>query len=121
MPSLIPRLGARLLFVTTLAAGCPAPAHSAQAAQATAPLANESPATFTPRVDSFDYVKREVMIPMRDGVKLKTRHSDSTGAHRAPILLTRTPYGATDRIDQEQPARICPRSSTAPTSPTTPS
>jgi predicted acyl esterase len=30
------------------------------------------PAKFSPSVDSFDYGKREVMIPMRDGVKLQT-------------------------------------------------
>ena len=35
-------------------------------------LPSETPAAFVPRVDSFDYVKREVMIPMRDGVKLQT-------------------------------------------------
>jgi hypothetical protein len=53
MPSFIPRLGAFLVFATTLTTGCPAPAQSAQAA---APLENETPATFTPRVDTFDYV-----------------------------------------------------------------
>src|SRR5580693_4790953 len=60
-------------------------------------LPSETPATFTPRVDTYDYVKREVMIPMRDGVKLETLILIPRGAHRAPILLTRTPYGATDR------------------------
>src|ERR1700753_1068034 len=34
-------------------------------------LPSETPATFTPRVEGFDYAQREVMIPMRDGVKLK--------------------------------------------------
>ncbi|HEY2462527.1 MAG TPA: CocE/NonD family hydrolase [Steroidobacteraceae bacterium] len=53
------------------------------------------PATFVPRVESFDYIKREEMIPMRDGVKLKTVILIPRGAHRAPILLSRTPYGAT--------------------------
>jgi len=36
--------------------------------------------------------------PMRDGVKLQTLILIPRGAHRAPILLTRTPYGATGRI-----------------------
>src|SRR4030081_2553406 len=31
------------------------------------PLPSEIPAAFVPRADSYDYVKREVMIPMRDG------------------------------------------------------
>ncbi len=35
-------------------------------------LPSETPATFEPVTDSFDYVKRDVMIPMRDGVKLHT-------------------------------------------------
>ena len=44
-----------------------------------------------------DFIKREVMIPMRDGVKLYTVIVVPKGAHDAPILLTRTPYNATDR------------------------
>jgi putative CocE/NonD family hydrolase len=44
-----------------------------------------------------DYVKREVMIPMRDGVKLYTVIVVPKGATNAPILLTRTPYNATNR------------------------
>jgi uncharacterized protein len=61
-------------------------------------LPSESPATFVPRVDTFDYVKREVMIPMRDGVKLQTVIIIPRGAQRAPMLLSRTPYGASARI-----------------------
>ncbi|MGA2777096.1 MAG: CocE/NonD family hydrolase [Steroidobacteraceae bacterium] len=61
-------------------------------------LANEMPEHFTPHVDAFDYEKREAMIPMRDGVKLETVILIPRGARRAPILLTRTPYGATARI-----------------------
>jgi uncharacterized protein len=61
-------------------------------------LRSETPATFVPRVESFDYTQREVMIPMRDGVKLQTVILVPRGAHRAPILLSRTPYGATARI-----------------------
>ena len=49
---------------------------------------------FEPRTDSFDYVRRDVMIPMRDGVKLHTVILVPKGANRAPILLTRTPYSA---------------------------
>ncbi|MGA2420658.1 MAG: CocE/NonD family hydrolase [Candidatus Acidiferrum sp.] len=36
------------------------------------------------------------MIPMRDGVKLHTVILIPKGANRAPILLTRTPYNATE-------------------------
>ena len=62
------------------------------------PLPSEMPATFVPRVESFDYIKREAMIPMRDGVKLQTVILVPRGARRAPILLSRTPYGASSRI-----------------------
>jgi uncharacterized protein len=69
-------------------------------------LPSETPAAFVPRTDSFDYVKREVMIPMRDGVKLQTVILIPRGAHRAPILLTRTPYGATERITKNSSAHL---------------
>jgi putative CocE/NonD family hydrolase len=69
-------------------------------------LPNETPAAFVPRVDSFDYTQREVMIPMRDGVKLKTVILIPRGAHRAPILLTRTPYGAASRAGENASAHL---------------
>src|SRR5258707_2420582 len=69
-------------------------------------LPSETPADFVAHVDSFDYVKREVMIPMRDGVKLQTLILIPRGAHRAPILLTRTPYGATGRITKNRSAHL---------------
>jgi putative CocE/NonD family hydrolase len=58
-------------------------------------LPSETPAKFVPVTSSFDYQKREVMIPMRDGVKLHTVILLPKGAKNAPILLTRTPYSAT--------------------------
>jgi putative CocE/NonD family hydrolase len=75
-------------------------------ATAASTLPSETPAAFVPRTDSFDYVKREVMIPMRDGVKLQTVILIPRGAHRAPILLTRTPYGATERITKNSSAHL---------------
>ena len=57
-------------------------------------LPSEIPAKFKPTNDGFDYSKREVMIPMRDGVKLHTVILIPKGAQQAPILLTRTPYDA---------------------------
>ncbi len=67
-------------------------------ARAADPLPSEIPAQFTPVTASFDYTRREVMIPMRDGVKLFTVILIPKGASRAPILLTRTPYGADSRL-----------------------
>ena len=65
---------------------------------------SETPKQFEPRTDSFDYVRREVMIPMRDGVKLYTVILVPKGAQRAPILLTRTPYSANE-LTSHDPAR----------------
>jgi len=39
---------------------------------ASADLPSETPTTVTPATSSFDYIKRDVMIPMRDGVRLHT-------------------------------------------------
>jgi putative CocE/NonD family hydrolase len=55
---------------------------------------SETPAKFAPVTASYDYVRREVMIPMRDGVKLRTIILVPKGATHAGILLTRTPYDA---------------------------
>ncbi|PYS87394.1 MAG: glutaryl-7-ACA acylase [Acidobacteria bacterium] len=59
-------------------------------------LPSETPQTFTPTNAGFEYTRREVMIPMRDGVKLHTVILVPKGAKNAPILLTRTPYNAND-------------------------
>lgn len=56
--------------------------------------AGDIPRTFTLVRDGFDYVKREVMIPMRDGVKLHTVIVVPRGATHAPMMLDRTPYSA---------------------------
>jgi uncharacterized protein len=69
-------------------------------------LPSETPVTFVPKVDSFDYSKREVMIAMRDGVKLQTVILVPRGAYRAPILLSRTPYGASSRIARNASAHL---------------
>jgi uncharacterized protein len=69
-------------------------------------LPSETPPVFVPHTDSFDYVERDVMIPMRDGLKLRTLILIPRGARRAPILLTRTPYGAKDRMTNYNSAHL---------------
>ncbi|MES2016140.1 MAG: CocE/NonD family hydrolase [Pseudomonadota bacterium] len=59
-------------------------------------LPSETPATFVAPTDSFNYVKRSVMVPMRDGVKLNTVIIVPRGAKGSAILLTRTPYSAAE-------------------------
>ena len=55
---------------------------------------SEMPDHFQPVTTTWDYERREVMIPMRDGVKLHTVILVPKGAKNAPILFTRTPYDA---------------------------
>ena len=55
---------------------------------------SETPTELKPATYGFDYDRRQVMIPMRDGVKLHTVILVPRGAKSAPILLTRTPYDA---------------------------
>jgi putative CocE/NonD family hydrolase len=44
-----------------------------------------------------DFIRKEAMIPTRDGTKLYTVIMIPKGAHDAPIVLTRTPYNAAER------------------------
>ena len=55
---------------------------------------SETPTHFVRATQSFDYIRREVMIPMRDGVKLHTEIMIPKGVSHAGIVLTRTPYTA---------------------------
>lgn len=55
---------------------------------------------------SADYVRREVMIPMRDGVKLFTVVMMKKGVTKAPILLSRTPYNASGSTGRNSSQRI---------------
>ncbi len=58
------------------------------------PAGGDIPADFKIPTGADDYLKREVMIPMRDGVKLHTVIIIPKGAARAPMILDRTPYNA---------------------------
>ncbi|MDB5704549.1 MAG: glutaryl-7-ACA acylase [Sphingomonas bacterium] len=68
---------------------------------ATAQVYDERPATLKPAIEGWNYERRAVEIPMRDGVKLHTVILIPRGAKDAGILLTRTPYGA-DGLTQNQ-------------------
>src|ERR1700733_14117385 len=61
------------------------------------PLTPDIPAKFVAATQVADFEKRDVMIAMRDGVKLHTVILVPKGAAHAPIILTRTPYNATKR------------------------
>ena len=53
-----------------------------------------------------DYIKRVVMIPMRDGVKLYTVIVMKKGVSHGPILLSRTPYDAKSAAQRTQSQSI---------------
>jgi putative CocE/NonD family hydrolase len=71
-------------------------------------LPSERPEKIEPTNYGFDYVRREVMIPMRDGVKLHTVILVPKGAKAAPILLTRTPYNATELTTHTNSSHLGP-------------
>ncbi len=69
---------------------------------------SETPARVTPVTSSFDYERRDVMIPMRDGVKLHTVIVMLKGTKNAAILLTRTPYSASGMVNHAPSAHLGP-------------
>ncbi len=69
-------------------------------AQQQAPVGGDIPAQFKLVDTANDYIKREVMIPMRDGTKLYTVIVIPKNATNAPIVLTRTPYNAKSRANR---------------------
>jgi putative CocE/NonD family hydrolase len=85
---------------------CFSPSARAQAPATSLP--SESPAQVTPVTYTFDYTRRDVMIPMRDGAKLHTVILIPKGAKNAPILLTRTPYNASDLTSHANSTHLGP-------------
>jgi putative CocE/NonD family hydrolase len=69
---------------------------------------SETPAKFQPSTAAFEYTRREEMIAMRDGVKLHTVILIPKGAKSAPILLTRTPYNATELTSHAHSTHLGP-------------
>src|SRR6266850_6057539 len=87
----------------------PVNAQTPQQSPTTSPtLPSERPEKFEPTNDGFEYVRRDVMIPMRDGVKLHTVLLIPKGAQRAPILLTRTPYDADKLTSHAESSHLGP-------------
>jgi len=97
------------IALTVLAISAAGQSNSPSSAQPAYPdYPSETPAKLTLASDSFDYVRREAMIPMRDGVKLYTVILVPRGAKNAPILLTRTPYSAKDLTSHAASSHLGP-------------
>ena len=47
-------------------------------------LPSDTPTDFVPRTNSFDYVKRTEMIPMRDGCQVENFHPRAKGRDQRP-------------------------------------
>ena len=61
---------------------------------ASIPKGGDIPQRFNPPRAEFQYVRREVRIPMRDGAKLYAVLIIPRQAGKFPIMLDRTPYSA---------------------------
>jgi uncharacterized protein len=96
------------LLGTVLCALLFAGAAAAQTSQHEPNLPSETPGEFNPVTASFEYTMRDVMIPMRDGVKLHAVILVPKGAKNAPILFTRTPYDATKQTSHASSAHLGP-------------
>src|SRR5947207_8358720 len=71
-----------------------------------ATLPSDTPANFAPKTNAFDFVRREEMIPIRDGVRLKTFILMPKGAANAPMVLSRTPYNAAERVSRANSSHL---------------
>ncbi len=105
-----------LLVVALLTLVCVYPSQAqtngqAQSAPKYPNFPSEMPDELKPATASFDHERREVMIAMRDGVKLHTVilvPRSATKAKPAAILLTRTPYNADELTNHVQSAHLGP-------------
>jgi len=70
------------------------------------PMANEIVEKYDWVRPEADYIRREEMIPMRDGVKLYTVIVMRKGTKDAPILLSRTPYDANRATSRNRSQKI---------------
>ena len=109
----MPLTFARISVVSVLALSIGGPALAARpAAHPRDVMTSDIPADFKANRNVYDYTKRDVMIPMRDGVKLHTVIVIPKGAMRFPIMLDRTPYDAskmTSRAASPHVAAILPK------------
>jgi putative CocE/NonD family hydrolase len=102
MNSLVLRVAAPLVALLATAAAPP---------PAVTPMTPDVVAKYDPVLPEADYIKRVVMVPMRDGTKLYTVIVMKKGTTNAPILLSRTPYdakGSMNRVPSQRGVDILP-------------
>jgi putative CocE/NonD family hydrolase len=96
----IPTIASLPVILLSLIAAAPPPDDL------TVQTGTDIPKTWVRPDTRFDYVKREVMIPMRDGVKLHTIIVVPKGAKGLPMLMERTPYDASSFTKVDSPHMV---------------
>jgi len=102
MNKLALRLTAAVLPLFGVAAAPPPPVT---------PMTPDVVESYNPILPQADFIKREAMVPMRDGTKLYTVIFMKKGTRNGPILLSRTPYdakGSTERTSSESVVDVLP-------------
>jgi putative CocE/NonD family hydrolase len=103
MTKLTLRLSASLLPLIVLAAAAPP--------ERVTPMTPDVVASYDWILPQADFVRREAMVPMRDGTRLYTVIYMKKGTTNGPILLSRTPYdakGSTSRTASEKVVDVLP-------------
>ena len=105
--TLCERAGRVALTTVLFLATCCLLAHAGFAQAPKYPeLPSETPAQFHQVTTGFNFEKREVMMPMRDGVKLHAVIVMLKGTKNAPILATFTPYDAEHMVTQNPSSHL---------------
>jgi putative CocE/NonD family hydrolase len=84
-------------MVTTVFAQSPPPVT---------PMTSDFVDKYEQTLGSADFIRRDAMVPMRDGTKLYTTLVMKKGATKAPMLLSRTPYDAHKAVHRVASQRI---------------
>ena len=92
-------LAALGFLCTFLAVAAPPPKQDSDLVQ----TGSDIPEKWTKPESTYDYLKRDVMIPMRDGVELHTIIVLPKNARGLPMLLERTPYDASEDSKVDSP------------------
>ena len=100
-------LVAALLAAPALAAlASPTLAKAPPADPPVTPMTPDVAKPYDEALPEADFVRREAMVPMRDGVKLYTVIVFKKGTQNGPILLSRTPYDAHGSANRSQSQHI---------------
>ena len=98
--------GCAMAVVSLTLAASPSHVAAQQSTSSVTVMTPDVVADYEPIRPDADFIKRVVMVPMRDGVKLYTVIFMKKGAHGAPILLSRTPYDAKESTERTRSQKL---------------